>query len=90
MISSVSRTTRLASVARFPSTKASCSISSFVLEGMGRAWEGLSRPDSSPDSWALSLYLPWGRSSLEIDLTPVNYVPPTPTCPHGPRFVSSV
>lgn len=37
MISSVSRTTRLASVARFPSTKASCSISSLVLEGRGGA-----------------------------------------------------
>ena len=38
MISSVSRTTRLASVARFPSTKASCSISSLVLEGERRSW----------------------------------------------------
>lgn len=41
MISSVSRTTRLASVARFPSTKASCSISSLVLKGSGGVGEPL-------------------------------------------------
>ena len=59
-------------------------------EGLGRASPGQTPPAPPTDSWALSLYLPWGHSSLELDLTPVNYVPPTPTCPHGPRFVSSV
>lgn len=66
MISSVSRTTRLASVARFPSTKDSCSISSLVLEGREGAW-GVSQSQTTPPAeLSPSLSCPRGTGSLEL------------------------
>lgn len=66
MISSVSRTTRLASVARFPSTKASCSISSLVLKGRGGAWGTSQSQTAPPAELSPSLSCPWGTGSLEL------------------------